>query len=408
MKLYYFTDSYPFGRGNMWKEYELDVLKKYFSSITVVPLHSDGNINVYRSPPTGVKFINPLFNILPNTPLKPVTIFKIFNRHFFTYLSEAIRGRIVFSKKRIIAWLSTILFVQKLFKVESLRKLLQESDEDTVYYFYWGRGTADIVPYIKEIPKREVVIKMHRYDLFEYVNDNYIPFRLAQIRYSNIILPCSTAGANHLTELYPRYKEKFYAFPCGTRQMGLALASSDGILRIISCAWCRPVKRIHLIIEALSLLPANIKIIWQHLGGGEMLNELKSLAAEIVKPNCKVIFEGAVPVEKVISYYVNKEVDLFINVSSSEGVPISIMEAMSAGIPIFATNVGGTGEIVNNTVGRLLDADVDATTLKNEIENFYNLNSIDRDIMRKKSYEGYCRKSDSDVLTEKLGQLLLK
>ena len=33
---------------------------------------------------------------------------------------------------------------------------------------------------------------------------------------------------------------------------------------------------------------------------------------------------------------------VFLNVSSSEGVPVSIIEAMSFGIPCIATNVGGT------------------------------------------------------------------
>ena len=46
---------------------------------------------------------------------------------------------------------------------------------------------------------------------------------------------------------------------------------------------------------------------------------------------------------------------MFINLSSSEGIPVSIMEAQSFGIPVIATNVGGSGEIVVSETGVLVD-----------------------------------------------------
>ncbi len=59
-----------------------------------------------------------------------------------------------------------------------------------------------------------------------------------------------------------------------------------------------------------------------------------------------------------------------MNVSESEGVPVSIMEAQSFGIPVIATNVGGTPEIVNEENGHLLTANPTA----NEIaSSFYDV-----------------------------------
>ena len=48
--------------------------------------------------------------------------------------------------------------------------------------------------------------------------------------------------------------------------------------------------------------------------------------------------------------------DLYVNSSISEGVSLTILEAMAAGLPVIATRVGGTPEVVNETCGRLVPA----------------------------------------------------
>lgn len=59
-------------------------------------------------------------------------------------------------------------------------------------------------------------------------------------------------------------------------------------------------------------------------------------------------------VENVSDFYCN--LDLYINTSFHEGIPMSILEAMSYKIPIIAPNVGGMKEIFNNGIeGYLVD-----------------------------------------------------
>ena len=48
--------------------------------------------------------------------------------------------------------------------------------------------------------------------------------------------------------------------------------------------------------------------------------------------------------------------DAYANSSISEGVSLTILEAMAAGLPVVATAVGGTPEVVNDTCGRLVPA----------------------------------------------------
>ena len=46
--------------------------------------------------------------------------------------------------------------------------------------------------------------------------------------------------------------------------------------------------------------------------------------------------------------------DVYVNSSVSEGVSLTILEAMAAGLPVVATRVGGTPEIVDSTCGMLV------------------------------------------------------
>lgn len=48
--------------------------------------------------------------------------------------------------------------------------------------------------------------------------------------------------------------------------------------------------------------------------------------------------------------------DVYVNSSVSEGVSLTILEAMAAGLPIIATRVGGTPEILDTTCGILVPA----------------------------------------------------
>jgi glycosyltransferase involved in cell wall biosynthesis len=60
---------------------------------------------------------------------------------------------------------------------------------------------------------------------------------------------------------------------------------------------------------------------------------------------------------QVYEHYRAHPVDLFVNVSQSEGTPVSIMEAISVGIPVLCSAVGGNIEIVSAENGLLIGAD---------------------------------------------------
>lgn len=88
-----------------------------------------------------------------------------------------------------------------------------------------------------------------------------------------------------------------------------------------------------------------------HIAGNGEVDRLLELIdsynlGEIVK------FEGWVAGEHKINLL--KKMDAFILPSYAEGLPLSILEAMSFSLPIIATNVGGIPEIVENNINGYL------------------------------------------------------
>jgi glycosyltransferase involved in cell wall biosynthesis len=76
------------------------------------------------------------------------------------------------------------------------------------------------------------------------------------------------------------------------------------------------------------------------------------------------VFRGQVANSEVLDDYARQPYDWFINVSASEGLPVSIMEVCSFGIPVIATDVGGTAEIVRDGCnGFLIDAEAGADVI---------------------------------------------
>jgi glycosyltransferase involved in cell wall biosynthesis len=63
-----------------------------------------------------------------------------------------------------------------------------------------------------------------------------------------------------------------------------------------------------------------------------------------------------------------KQADLFVMSSFAEGVPVVLMEAMAAGIPVIATRIAGIPELVRDGHSGLLVAPGDAKEMTNAVD----------------------------------------
>jgi glycosyltransferase involved in cell wall biosynthesis len=151
----------------------------------------------------------------------------------------------------------------------------------------------------------------------------------------------------------------------------------SGVFTIVTCSNLIALKRVDLIIEALANVKCETNIMWYHFGDGPLRQSLEMKAATHFKNNNRISwqFMGQVKNEVLLSFYRDKQIDLFINTSSTEGLPVSIMEAQAFGIPAIATDVGGVREIINSETGTLVPSDVSAIKLASLIENYVVMDS---------------------------------
>ena len=99
------------------------------------------------------------------------------------------------------------------------------------------------------------------------------------------------------------------------------------------------------------------------IGDGPLFEKNKKLALNLGIEN-KLSFLGY---QKNVEQFLSKA-DIFILVSNWEGFPLSTLEAMSAGLPIIVTNVGGAAEAIKNNVEGFVISKGDIEALNNKIK----------------------------------------
>lgn len=204
----------------------------------------------------------------------------------------------------------------------------------------------------------KITTQAHGYDLYEYRNKlGYLPFRNYMMSKIEAVYPCSKDGAKYLGRKYGKVNANIKTAYLGTvgPEKRPPVQKDESVFRIVTCSYLVEVKRIDRLIDALAVLDKKCdrKIVWDCIGDGELFERLEKKAGNII--SCiEVNFLGEMTNAEVLNYYLTHYIDVFVNTSESEGLPVSIMEAMSYWIPVIAPNVGGIQEIIDNGINGIL------------------------------------------------------
>lgn len=312
---------------------------------------------------------------------KKLDIKGIFLSNFFTityiYFNECLALKKLLPIKESIALLCSNFYKAS----ESKRALdtIEGIDYTTSpFYAFWFYDCIYLARLKQLGIAKKVYVRTHGGDLFEDRSSlsGKALFRHFQLKHINRIFSVSEAGTDYLKRQYPVFAEKINTLYLGSFYHEFLNPVIDNEFTIVSCAKIRDVKRIHLIAEALKWI--DFKCTWYHIGDENLNAEnddsipmyLDAKQALNLKSNITFKPLGALSNSAVYDFYKETPVNLFISVSASEGIPVSMMEAISFGIPVISTNVGGCKEIVTDNSGVLIPADSIPETIADSITKF--------------------------------------
>lgn len=308
-----------------------------------------------------------------------------FDSYFWREIKSICKSGLSLGKIKKSIWFA---FLSKYEAKQILNSVSVSDDEAILLYSYrLNSGCLTLIRVkdeLRKIGKRNVqlVARGHGIDLYADRNrDNFLPFRQEFYEKIDLIYVISDHGANYLRENGRSLGVKVSRL--GTKDYGVqSWKKSSETIRIVSCSRVDANKRLEKIVESFSYIE-NLSVEWIHIGNGECLESVRQLADRKLKNNIKVSFLGEMNNADIMNFYSKNSVDCFLNVSYEEGIPVAIMEAISFGIPIVATDVGGVGEIVRDQYnGFLINRDFSIEDLVEKINLLYSMPDEDYRIMR--------------------------
>jgi len=358
-----FTSSYPYDYAAEYTfiQPELDHLVEKFDQVVLVPRICKGKM--FPLPP-GVEVNDRYADFLQHgsTPHKMLRV-AFSSQCFFREIRK--HPAILLSPSKL---LKLILFsgraeLTRRWVVNFIRTQHADADGCILYSYWFDHAATGLAMSKRGFPGTKLVSRAHGYDIYEeYYYPYYWPCRRETLEVLDVLFFASDAGRDYFCEHYPEYLSKFETAHLGIADPAFVnQPSSDGVFRIVSCAHIVSVKRLDLLLDGIATAARSRpqqKFEWLHFGDGAGIKSLGRRIARNFPSNAQGRLVGNLPNPDILRHYRDHPVDVFVNTSSTEGgAPVSIQEAISCGIPVIATSVGGNPEIVSERNGILLSPD---------------------------------------------------
>lgn len=369
-----FTTSFPYGnKSEIFLESEIKVLSQQFDVIYIIPAQKDSdqirpvpqnvvvvNIIAERQKRKGVEILISNFKRVIS-----VYLFSLFySKSNFVYYSKYVR----YYLPRLIAELEYMQTISDFIVKNELK--------EAVFYTYWFEYFLTGLSILKKEGKiKHLYSRAHGFDLYDERNHHLpVSFRDFKMKHADEVFCISRHGQHYLrSKVEAKWRHKVSISYLGVLPPA---AHNDppqlAVPLIVSTSNMVPLKRVDLIVMALR--NCIIPIRWVHFGNGTEYEKILSICNEL-PANISWTLAGHVTNSDVLTFYKENHVNLFINLSESEGLPVSMMEAISFGIPILACSVCGIPEIViNEKTGFLLDVNEDIDVISKKIEQALSFN----------------------------------
>jgi glycosyltransferase involved in cell wall biosynthesis len=382
-KLVLLTKHYPFGKTETYLNNEIPFLLSAFDVVIIVPVeefdYDDLNHLCFNNPRIKVIKINQFTSRMNFWDRFIIQFYALLD-----ILREIVKGResMQHFKRFRMCFVYSKLTYNQAYSLQD--KLTEEGDFNQFsFYSYWLHKSVLLLRGLQKRSNKKLhfVSRAHSSDLYHKnwseimrISDGgFMPFEQTKLKTCDEIFTISDHGLQHLNKHFPDLNGKFKLSRLGVLPPpNLSPVHDWSKFRIVTCSAIQPHKRIYRIPEILALLNY-ITIEWVHFGSGAP-NDVSVLNREIEKYGLEknVTMKAHVAHEEIIRFYSYEQVNLILNLSYAEGIPVSLMEAISAGIPAIATKAVGNPEIIDSRCGFLIPVDFTAIEVAEKIRTLYH------------------------------------
>jgi glycosyltransferase involved in cell wall biosynthesis len=408
-KLFIFTLTYPYSgaaEANFLHP-ELNILEKTFE-IILVPRKIEGTIDAKSK-----SFLVDLSFAELMAGSKPRGIDRFRRLISLDFLFELIKSNQKMLDLKVVSRIAVdhLLGSFALDWVKLNKRLINESR--SIIYGWWLTPEILKIASSRMIRESVVVARAHGGDLYEFRDEFGIkPFRSRYIANLDGLYPISNDGYMYLRNRYQNVEQILSVLHLGTDDHGIGVTpnTDSKVFHIVSCSFVTPIKQLQLAVHGVSMFASSCQdlvVKWTHFGDGPGRKEL--LAEYEQSGGFEFEVRSFGEISQLINFYQTVPINVFINTSKSEGVPVTMIEAASFGIPLIGPNVGGVSEIVKvGDNGFLMQPESIVNDLGSYLNQIHNLNGEEYSKLRNLSRDTWSEEFRSDTVYADFADRLMR
>jgi colanic acid/amylovoran biosynthesis glycosyltransferase len=345
----YVTSRFPFGPGEAFLAPEIGAHLAAGCDLRIFPMLPKGGI-VHRDAAAfivrtdGVDLRRASAATLKNVVTRPA--------RFTRAASLAGRGRSRAARMRNYA---------VLLRVGALIEVLERA-RATHVHAHWGGASSTLTMVAAETVGIPWSMTLHRWDI---AANNLLREKIESACFTRVISRAAVADVRAIVpNADPVVLHMGVAVDAGAQE---PVAARHTGCRLLNVANFVEVKNHRVLVESFARLGDLPAVTLDLVGDGPLFPEIRDLVARLgLREKVKLL--GPLDHDELLRRLARREWDGVVLTSAAtadahEGIPVSLMEAMSAGIPVLATDSGGTRELIGEGAGALVPAgDGDALT----------------------------------------------